>query len=118
MLWRSFVTRLVVTVAALAIWFWTQSLIGARALPASGIGDGLHAATAAANLYLQGHARLANILLIMSSAMIDLLGIFLLSKWLFGASARPFVGLVIVLGLRQIMQAIVALPAPPDTIWH
>jgi hypothetical protein len=118
MRWRSFVIRLVVTVAALAIWFWTQSLIGARALPPSGIGDGLHTLTAAANFYLQGHARVANALLIISSAIIDLLGIFLLSKWLFGASARPFIGLVIVLGLRQIMQAIVALPAPPQTIWH
>jgi membrane-associated phospholipid phosphatase len=27
-------------------------------------------------------------------------------------------GLVIVLGLRQIMQAVVALPAPPGAIWH
>ncbi|HMD15053.1 MAG TPA: hypothetical protein VKH18_00190 [Terriglobales bacterium] len=54
----------------------------------------------------------------MSSAIIDLLGIFLLSKWIFGASARPFLGLVIVLGLRQIMQALVTLPAPPNAIWH
>ena len=54
----------------------------------------------------------------MSSAIVDLLGIFLLSKWIFGASARPFIGLVIVLGLRQIMQALVALPAPANEIWH
>ena len=38
--------------------------------------------------------------------------------WIFRGELRPFAGLVIVLGLRQIMQACVALPAPPDAIWH
>ena len=50
--------------------------------------------------------------------IIDLLGIFLLSIWIFRSEPRPFLGLVIVLGMRQIMQACVALPAPPDAIWH
>lgn len=115
---RALAIRLVVTAAALVVWFWTQSLIGARGLPVAGIGDGLHSATASANSYLHAHPAAANTLLIVSSAIIDLLGIFLLSKWIFGASARPFVALVIVLGLRQIMQALVALPAPPNAIWH
>jgi hypothetical protein len=115
---RAFAIRLVVTAAALTIWFWTQSLIGARSPPGVGIGDGVQAATASANFYLQAHPFAANALLIVSSAIIDLLGVFLLSKWLFRGSARPFVALVIVLGLRQIMQAMVALPAPPNAIWH
>lgn len=115
---RAFAIRLVVTAAALAIWFWTQSLIGARGLSGAGISDSVHSATAPANLYLHAHPSAANALLIVSSAIIDLLGIFLLSKWLFGASARPFLGLVIVLALRQIMEAVVALPAPPNAIWH
>ena len=34
--------RLGVTAAALLIWFWTQSLIGGRGTPESGIGDRLH----------------------------------------------------------------------------
>jgi len=110
--------RLVVTVAALVIWFWTQALIGARRVPDTGIGDGVHAATDSLNLYLQNHPALANSLLIFSSAIIDLLGIFLLSRWVFRGDPRPFAGLVIVLGLRQIMQACVALPAPPGSIWH
>jgi membrane-associated phospholipid phosphatase len=50
--------------------------------------------------------------------LIDGLGIFLLLRWLFGPSVRPFLGLVLLLGLRQIMQAICALPAPPNMIWH
>jgi PAP2 superfamily C-terminal len=115
---RSFAIRLVLTVAALAIWFWTQSLIGARGLADSGIGDGIHAATAPLNLFLHNHPAAANALLIFSSAIIDLLGIFLLSMWVFRGELRPFASLVMVLGLRQIMQACVALPAPPGAIWH
>ena len=115
---RAFAIRLVVTAAALAMWFWTQSLIGARALATGGIGDWVHSATAPANSYLHAHPSAANALLIFSSAIIDVLGVFLLGKWLFGASARPFLALVIVLGLRQVMEALVALPAPPNAIWH
>jgi hypothetical protein len=74
--------------------------------------------TASANLYLHHHPAAANVLLVVSSGIIDLLGIFLLSMWIFRGEVRPFLGLVIVLGLRQIMQALVALPAPPDAIWH
>jgi len=114
----SLAIRLALTTAALLIWFWTQSLIGARGVPASGIGDRVQAVTAPANLYLQHHPGGANALLVVSSGIIDLLGIFLLSMWIFRADPRPFLGLVIVLGLRQIMQACVALPAPPDAIWH
>jgi hypothetical protein len=93
-------------------------LIGARSVPNAGIGDRLHTATTAANSYLHGNPSVANPLLIVSSGIIDLLGVFLLSRWIFGASIRPFLGLVIVLGLRQVMQWLVALPAPPNAIWH
>jgi hypothetical protein len=115
---RAFAIRVIITTVALVIWFWTQSLIGARGAPINGIGDGLHNASAPLNLYLQANPAAANALLIVSSAIIDLLGIFLLSKWILGATLRPFLGLAIVLGLRQVMQALVALPAPPNEIWH
>jgi len=115
---RVLLIRLVLTAAALTLWFWTQSLIGARSLPAAGVGDGLFLWTAAINRYLFEHPTAANALLIVSSGFIDLLGIFLLGKWIFGPSVRPFLGLVILLGLRQLMQALVALPAPENSIWH
>jgi hypothetical protein len=115
---RSLGARLALTIVALIVWFWTQSLIGARSVPDAGIGDRLHDVTTLANSYLHEHPSAANRLLIVSSGIIDLLGIFLLSRWIFGASVRPFLGLVIVLGLRQIMQWLVALPAPPNAIWH
>lgn len=116
--WRSFLIRFGLTAAALVVWFWTQSLIGARGAADSGINDGLHQLTASLNHYLQLHSSAANTLLIISSGIIDLLGLFLLGRWLFAGTLRPFLALVIVLGLRQIMQAVVALPTPASAIWH
>ena len=110
--------RVVVSAAAVGIWFWTQSLIGARALPPSGIGDGLHNLTAGLNSFLHQSPPAANALLVISSALIDALGLFLLGRWIFAGSVRPFLGLLILLGLRQMMQALCALPAPPNMIWH
>ncbi len=115
---RSLLLRFLVTGIVLALWFWTQSLIGARVAPASGIGDGLHNLTAGLNAYFSQNARAANALLIVSSALIDALGLFLLARWLFGGSVRPFFGLFLLMALRQVMQAICALPPPPGMIWH
>jgi len=110
--------RLVVTGIVLALWFWTQSLIGSRIAPASGLGDALHNLTAGLNAYFAQNMRAANALLIVSSALIDALGLFLLGRWLFGGSVRPFLGLFLLMAMRQLMQAICALPPPPNMIWH
>ena len=110
--------RVALTAAALGVWFWTQHLIGSRNPSGPGIGDGLHAATASWNLYLVAHPSTANALLIVSSFFIDAMALFLLARWLFGPTVRPFLGLVILLGLRQLTQALVSLPAPPNSIWH
>ncbi|MGB7281919.1 MAG: phosphatase PAP2-related protein [Candidatus Acidiferrum sp.] len=115
---RRLIRRLVLTAAALGIWFWTQSLIARRTAPVSGVGDALHTLTAGLNSYFYHSPSAANALLIVSSALIDGLALFLLARWLFGPSVRPFLGLVLLLGLRQIMQAVCALPAPPNMIWH
>jgi hypothetical protein len=116
--WRRLIRRIVLTALALGIWFWTQSLIAQRAAPAAGVGDALHTLTASLNSFFYHSPAAANALLILSSALIDGLGLFLLARWLFGPSVRPFLGLVMLLALRQIMQAICALPAPPNMIWH
>src|SRR5258707_2298070 len=115
---RRLLRRLLVTGIVLALWFWTQSLIGARVAPASGIGDGLHNLTAGLNSYFAQDIRAANALLVVSSALIDALGLFLLGRWLFGGSVRPFLGFILLMTLRQGMQAICALPPPPNMIWH
>jgi len=110
--------RLLVIAFSLVLWFWTQALIGSRPFPEGGIGDVLHRLTAPLNQYLHMHTTAANALLIISSAIIDALGIFLIARYIFGSTIRPFLALAIVLGLRQILQALVALPAPPGEIWH
>jgi hypothetical protein len=115
---RRWVLRLVVTAVVLALWFWTQSLIGGRTAPASGIGDSLHNLTAGLNAYFSQHSGAADALLIVSSALIDGIGFFLLGRWLFGGSVRPFLGLFTLMALRQVMQAICALPVPSNMIWH
>src|SRR5260221_8621623 len=115
---RGLLLRLLVTGIVLALWFWTQSLIGARTAPAAGIGDALHNLTAGLNSYFAQNMRAANALLIVSSALIDALGLFLLGRWLFGGSVRPFLGLFLLMTLRQLMQAVCALPPPPNMIWH
>jgi len=110
--------RILITIASLSLWFWTQSLLGARQAPSQPVGDGLHRLTAPANAYLRHSPRAANALLIVSSALVDALGIFLLCRWIFAGSLRPFLGLAILLVLRQAMQALCSLPPPEGMIWH
>jgi len=74
--------------------------------------------TAGLNAYLQHAPGTTNALLIFSSAVIDAIGLFLLGSWIFGGSVRPFLELLLLLGLRQVMQALCALPAPPNLLWH
>jgi PAP2 superfamily protein len=114
---RRLVLRVVATLAALAIWFWTQSLIGARA-PSAEIGDALQNLFGGLNSYFWQHPSAANALLIVSSAFIDALGLFLVAEWIFAGRVRPFLGLVLLLGLRQVIQTLCALPAPPHMIWR
>lgn len=117
--WRTLLFRLVVTGLILAFWFWTQSLLGARTPPpAGGIGDALHDLTAGVSFYFAHNSNAANALLIVSSALIDALGLFLLGSWLFGGSVRPFLGLVLLMALRQFLQSLCSLPVPPGMIWH
>ena len=115
---RALAVRLIVTAIAIGFWFWTQSLIGRRNLSSSGIGDGLQSLSAPVNRYLVSHPAAANGVLIASSGLIDLLALFLFTEWVFGRSVRPLLGLAILLGLRQIAEALCALPKPDGMIWH
>jgi hypothetical protein len=109
--------RVAATVTVLGLWFWTQALIGSRA-PSAGINDALHNLFAGLNSYFGQHASAANLLLIVSSGLIDILGLFLVAEWIFLGRSRAFLGLILLLGLRQVMQALCALPAPPNMIWR
>jgi hypothetical protein len=111
--------RVLFIVVGLIGWFWTQSLIGSRTLPEGVvIGDGVHDLLADANQYLHDNPRAAQALLISSSAIIDSLGLFMVFVTIFGKTVRPFLGLLLVFGMRQICQLVCALPAPPGIIWE
>jgi hypothetical protein len=120
--------RLVVAVVGLAAWYGTQYLIGAKKPlaieEAARAGqlltehDLLLKLTEPINRFLNANSRWANGLLIVSSAIMDLLVGFVLLWSIFGPSFRPFVGLIILFGLRQICQAIIALPPPVGMIWR
>ncbi len=114
------IARVAIIILGLAIWFWTQSLIGAKAPVAggNGIGDAIHNWTANYNAWLHVHAGANNALLIASSACIDALGLFLIATTLVGKNIRPFVGLILIFSLRQFNQAFTSLPIPPGQIWH
>lgn len=112
--------RLLIIISGLAVWFWTQSLIGAKPPVAggAGIGDTGHDWTANWNAWLQAHTSVNNFLLIASSACIDALGLFIIGVTIFGKSIRPFLGLILIFSLRQINQAFTSLPVPSGQIWH
>ena len=110
--------RAVFVALGMAAWFWTQSLIAKRSFPEGAIGDSIHTLTAPWHQYLLEHRPAANALLIVSSAFIDLLAVFLLGRTIFGPTVRPFLGLLILFGLRQVCQAVCALPPPVGMIWH
>lgn len=110
--------RLLVSAIALTLWFWTQHLLGTRTPHPAGINDALQNFFAGLNSYFGQAPRAADALLIVSSGLIDALGLFLIGRWIFAGTPRPFLGLVLLLALRQVMQALCALPTPPNMIWR
>ena len=116
--WPLSLARFGLVAVGILLWFWTQSLIARRAFPEGRIGDAIHVATAPVNQYLVDHPPAANTLLMVSSAFIDLLAIFLLASAVFGPSIRPFLGLVMLFVLRQVCQALCALPLPEHMLWR
>ncbi len=99
-------------------WFWTQAWIARRPLPAGRIGDRLLDLTGSWNRRLRENPRRADGLLVATSALIDLLGIFVIALGVFGPSVRPLLGLALLFALRQTCQALCALPAPEGMIWR
>lgn len=110
--------RVAFVAVGLAAWFASQALIGNRPFPEGTIGDSIHHWTAPLHDYLFDHPRVGSVLLITSSAVVDLMGVSLLLLSIFGKSVRPFLGLLMLFALRQICQGLCALPAPEEMIWH
>jgi membrane-associated phospholipid phosphatase len=114
------IARFLMIVVGLALWFWTQSLIGSKApiAGAHGIGDAVLDWTAPWNSWLNANPNPANALLIASSIGIDALGLFLIAMTIFGRTVRPFLGLLLLFSLRQLCQALTSLPPIEGMIWR
>lgn len=112
------VIRLLVIVAALGVWFWTQKLIGRKDAGGDGIGDWVHQLTARWHGYFHGHEKSANRALAVSSFFIDVLGLSLIGLSVLGPSFKPFIAIMIVFILRQLCQMCNTLPPPPGIIWR
>jgi len=112
------ILRALLVGAGLVGWFVTQAKIARRSLPDGRIGDRLLELTEPLNRRLRESPRLADALLVATSAVIDLLGVFLIVLAVFGPTFRPFLGLAIVFALRQLCQGLCALPAPEGMIWR
>jgi hypothetical protein len=110
--------RVLFVVVALAAWFATQRLIGQRKSYPGAIYDGVHVLLEAPHRYLEEHLAAASGLLIVSSAVIDTIGIFLLLRSILGPTVRPFLGLLMLFAMRQICQLLCALEPPQGMIWY
>jgi len=118
MTWTAIGLRAGIVVAALVLWFWTQSLIARKSAPKDGLGDVVHDWTAGWNQYFAIHPRAANAALIISSLFIDLIGLTLIGASIFGPTFAPFVAILILFALRQLCQALCTLPPPRGIIWR
>jgi len=120
--WRLRGVRLAAIILGLLLWHLTQSMIGQRAevqgTAENAIVDQAHVLTADWNRALNENKTTANWLLIISTGLIDLVGIWLLVLSIGGKTIRPFVALFILFTARQISQYFCALPLPDGIIWH
>jgi hypothetical protein len=119
--WPVVGVRLAFVVAGIALWYVTQALLAKRVPKVAyevPLTDGMHVLTARLHHRYFTNVAAGNRLLILSSLVIDLLGIYLIGSAIFGVSIRPYLGLVMVFALRQICQMLCPLPAPSGMVWR
>ncbi|KUJ17489.1 uncharacterized protein LY89DRAFT_718181 [Mollisia scopiformis] len=113
-------------VVASSIYFWhlTQSML-ARRTPVphsttrvSSIHDEVHSLTSTMHAKLAAATQLANFLLASSSAIVDVLGLFLFTISVFGSTFEPVVGIILLFTLRQFAQSFCHLQPPQGIIWR
>ena len=110
--------RLALVALLLSLWFYTQSLLALRVRENGEIGDILHDLTASWHRWLVGPPQATDRLLIVSSAFVDMAGVFVLLLGIFGPGMRPLVALTLLYVMRQVCQKLCSLPPPPGLIWR
>src|SRR5262245_32720841 len=109
---RLWAARAFVVAVGIGGWFFTQALIAGPAPPSEGINAGMHTLLTPLHDWLLAHPPWTNALLIVSTAFVDGLAIFVLLRSIFGPSIRPLLGLGMLFVLRQLCQWLCALPPP------
>lgn len=103
---------------AIMLWFWSQRLISQKAPVANRVGDRLHDWSAPLHGWLLANPRSANLVLIVTSALVDACGLYVFYLSILGPTLQPFIALLFLFGLRQGCQAVCSLPSPPGVIWR
>jgi PAP2 superfamily C-terminal len=119
--WPVIGVRSALVVAGILAWYWSQAVLGKRVPKVAHevpLTDGMHVFTARLHARYATNFAAGNRLLIVSSLVIDLLGVYLLCTAIFGPTFRPFLGLAMVFTLRQICQLLCPLPAPSGMVWR
>jgi hypothetical protein len=119
--WPVIAVRAALVVLGIIAWYWTQAVLGKRVPKVAvevPLTDGIHVLTARIHHRYATNVAAGNRLLILSSLVIDLLGVYLIVAAIFGVSIQPYLGLVMVFALRQICQMLCPLPAPSGMIWR
>lgn len=105
-------------IAGILTSFDTQALFSTRPNLENKIDDALHEWTAAVNEFLHENLYWSTALLIVSAAIVDFSAVFLLDRFIFGLTLRPFLPMLVLFLTRHICQALIALPSPSGMIWY
>lgn len=113
------IVNLLFVIIAIYLWFKAQKFIGKKNTPSfNNFFDYLHVWSAPINEWLNNNLKATNMLLIVTSFIIDVTALFLLGSAIFGSTLQPFLALVIIMTFRFICQLIFTLPTPRGIIWH
>ena len=91
--WRVIGVRCGLVMAGIGLWYWTQAVLGKRVPKVAHevpLTDGIHVLTARLHHRYFTNTAAGNRLLIASSLVIDLLGVYLLTSGILGESIRPY----------------------------
>lgn len=114
---KSRLLRVVIMVAALAIFRAVEELVGSRGLP-DRIDDLMHDLFTPVNGVLQSNPRLTDALLIVITGLVDVAGVGLAIGAIVSRSVRPLVGLLLLYAMRQSVEILCELPVPGGMIWR
>ncbi len=111
--------KIIFILIMLCLWLYTQRQLGKRQpLSNDGIQDELLERTQFLHQKVAKNPKLARLLLITSSLIVDALALWMFANAIFGNSIRPLLCLLLVFALRQLNQALTLLPSPKGMIWR